>query len=102
MAVETSSSPRYAASGYAATYVTEKRERDELRGGGFLDDLERVRPYLPTSRTGGKDTAHFDLGFRIAGIVSESRLDKPLRTLLSLQPPASDTLWQEVAEAIKR
>lgn len=94
--VESAASPRYPASGYSPVYVAEKKERDEIRGGGFLDDLFQVEPYLPTSRTGGRSVSGFDLGFRIAGLVEEKDLPKGIRLALSLQPPGSNELWDEL------
>ena len=45
----------------------------ELRGGSFLDDMEKIRPYLISGSLVEHDqTKHSDLGFRISAAV---RLD---------------------------
>jgi len=52
---------------------------EELRGGGYLDDLEAIRPQLKVRRIPGKlKCRHSDLGFRLAAEVSEDRLPSAL------------------------
>lgn len=57
------------------------RERNqELRGGGFLDDLGTIRPVLTAGvLENGTKTRHFDLGFRIAALVPLSDMPVEIR-----------------------
>jgi hypothetical protein len=56
-----------------------------LRGGGFLDDLYEVEPFLEASTlTEGTNTRHSDLGFRIAGAVPIRSLPESVRAALDL------------------
>jgi hypothetical protein len=44
--------------------------KPELRGGGFLDDLSQTRPFLESYLfDGGSEMCHFDVGFRVAGMM---------------------------------
>lgn len=55
----------------------------ELRGGGFLDDMGRTRPYLNARELrGGLGTRHSDLGFRIAVPVDPRSLTSEFRELI--------------------
>lgn len=57
----------------------------ELRGGGYLDDLSRVKPFLDASRLKhGENTKHSDLGFRIITKVNRSELPKNIQEKLAL------------------
>jgi formylglycine-generating enzyme required for sulfatase activity len=58
-------------------YATVKTELDaELRGGSYLDDLARVRPFETASRLDDKEnTRHSDLSFRICAKVPLYLLD---------------------------
>jgi formylglycine-generating enzyme required for sulfatase activity len=55
-----------------------------LRGGGFLDNLAEVEPFLDASLlVDGTDTSHSDLGFRVAGLVDVLTLPKSVRERLA-------------------
>jgi hypothetical protein len=55
----------------------------ELRGGGFLDDLERTRPVIGSWMLKHRiDTQHADLGFRIAAILEASAMPIEVRERL--------------------
>jgi formylglycine-generating enzyme required for sulfatase activity len=55
-----------------------------LRGGGFLDDLQQVRPEIDSAiLRDGIYTSHSDLGFRIAGVVFLEDLPEDTRSRLS-------------------
>jgi len=57
----------------------------ELRGGGFLDNLANIEPFLPTYRlVDGENTCHADLGFRIATNVDVEILPDDIKLRLSL------------------
>ncbi len=57
----------------------------ELRGGGFLDNLARIEPFLPAYRLAeGENTCHSDLGFRIATNVDLEILPDDVKLRLSL------------------
>jgi hypothetical protein len=57
----------------------------QLRGGGFLDDLNRSSIFLDGSMLGNREeTKHSDLGFRIAGSVPVYDLPEPVRIRLSV------------------
>jgi len=71
---------------------------DQLRGGGFLDDLERVTPFINVSELPDKEnTSHADLGFRVAVLLRIEELPteiiervmrcKPLYHFASLTRP---------------
>jgi formylglycine-generating enzyme required for sulfatase activity len=52
----------------------------ELRGGSFLDDLERVSPFFNVSELkDGEDTSHSDLGFRVAVMIEFRWLPQEIR-----------------------
>jgi formylglycine-generating enzyme required for sulfatase activity len=68
----------------APTGILDPRESrhfyEEVRGGGFLDDLNQVEPFLPVyALKDGKDTRHSDIGFRIAGSVGIERLPESVQ-----------------------
>jgi len=64
-----------------------RSERVRLRGGGFLDDLEKVRPFLNEYEIRDRgETRHSDLGFRVAGLVPIDYIPEELRQQLSLFP----------------
>lgn len=55
----------------------------ELRGGGFLDDLSRVKPAISHDRLkDGLKTCHSDLGFRIAAAISIDDLPEEIQQRL--------------------
>ncbi len=60
----------------------------ELHGGGFLDNLESVYPFV---RVGlledGIETSHTDVGFRLAALVPDRDLPVNVIRALELQPP---------------
>ncbi|MCA1494600.1 SUMF1/EgtB/PvdO family nonheme iron enzyme [Ensifer sp. NBAIM29] len=57
------------------------RERNqELRGGGFLDDLGVIRPVLAAGvLEKGLNTCHFDLGFRLAAKIKLADMPAEIR-----------------------
>lgn len=63
-------------------------EKIELRGGGFLDDLFEIKPFIhsPVLKD-GENTRHSDLGFRIAGRVPLNSLPGEVQIRLSLCDP---------------
>lgn len=74
-------------------YVVVKRE-PELRGGGFLDDLNIIPPFLDSIVfPDGPNLRHFDLGFRIAGLVPLSALPEVTRLRLRFCREGSAHLW---------
>jgi hypothetical protein len=73
-----------------------KRTEVQLRGGGFLDDLNKIRPYLTASMLkDGRITKHTDLGFRIASLLSIKHLSKEEVVILNMQDPLPSTFWQD-------
>ena len=74
--------------------------RTELRGGGFLDDLGSVSPFLSsTMLKDGLNTKHSDLGFRIGAIIELSRLESEIREQLWLYKENADYLISEYLES---
>lgn len=67
----------------------------ELRGGGFLDDLDVVYPAL---RSGlledGTRTKHSDLGFRVCAAVELKELDAGLVELLKTKRSLPRRIWE--------
>lgn len=67
----------------------------ELRGGGFLDDLGKIRPHVNTDLlANGLRTRHTDLGFRIGVMISINRLSTEDRIALSLQERFRWDFWE--------
>jgi Sulfatase-modifying factor enzyme 1/Caspase domain len=63
-------------------------ERISLRGGGFLDDIERINLILSEHEIPkGKESRHFDHGFRIASMIPISTLPDEIQRRLQLCPP---------------
>ncbi|MBW4501743.1 MAG: SUMF1/EgtB/PvdO family nonheme iron enzyme [Scytonema hyalinum WJT4-NPBG1] len=63
-------------------------ERISLRGGGFLDDIERVNLILSEHEIPkGKKSRHFDHGFRIASMIPIRTLPDEIQRRLQLCPP---------------
>jgi formylglycine-generating enzyme required for sulfatase activity len=51
----------------------------ELRGGGFLDDLGHVKPFINVSELpDGEMTSHADLGFRVAVLIELSKFPEEI------------------------
>jgi formylglycine-generating enzyme required for sulfatase activity len=69
-------------------YVTEADDDNfdvELRGGGFLDNLTNIEPFLQAYRlVDGQNTRHSDLGFRTATNVDIENLPDDINLRLSL------------------
>jgi hypothetical protein len=79
-----------------------RRADVELRGGGFLDDLQKIKPYLRASiLKDGVRTRHTDLGFRIAAMIPISYLPKDVTVLLSLQQRFSLEFWDSCIRALR-
>lgn len=54
-----------------------------LRGGGYLDDLEKIEPFLDGSHlASGETTKHSDLGFRIGCRIRMSLLSQGIQFML--------------------
>lgn len=65
----------------------------ELRGGSFLDDLDKVRPIVHSSSLkDGLDTRHSDLGFRVAVRIHLEDIPKETRLFLEDQPSFADEM----------
>jgi formylglycine-generating enzyme required for sulfatase activity len=59
-----------------------------LRGGSFLDDLARIKPFIGVDRLAdGINTRHSDLGFRIAAEIPLSMMGAELQSRLERFPP---------------
>jgi formylglycine-generating enzyme required for sulfatase activity len=57
----------------------------ELRGGSYLDDLERTQPVVSSLMLpNGLYTSHADLGFRISALFDVGRLHIPAHVLAAL------------------
>jgi len=74
-----------------------------LKGGGFLDDLssQNFTPVLDSYQvTAGRitpsDFRSFDLGVRVAGMISISALPEEVRLKLSLCPSISEHFWYDI------
>ncbi|RYE39396.1 MAG: hypothetical protein EOP48_25840 [Sphingobacteriales bacterium] len=51
----------------------------ELRGGGYLDNLNQISPFISTSLLeNGIETRHTDLGFRMAALINTKDLNKEI------------------------
>lgn len=73
---------------YFAALNDDPIEIPDLRGGGFLDDLSKVEPFLSIHRTQDKEnTRHSDLGFRLAGVISVDHLPDNVQLKLSMCKP---------------
>lgn len=73
----------------------------ELRGGGFLDDLTKIRTSISASVIpDGLDTKHTDLGFRIAALIPLQYLPNDARIKLELQQHGSRELWESCGRAL--
>ncbi|MFL6262801.1 MAG: SUMF1/EgtB/PvdO family nonheme iron enzyme [Thermoanaerobaculia bacterium] len=69
-------------------HTLDAREEIGLRGGGFLDDLARIRPFLSERDIAdGAVTRHFDHGFRIAALFPFELLPREVQRRISLYPP---------------
>ena len=73
-----------------------RREGVELRGGSFLDDLERTPPFFDSHRLkDGLETRHSDLGFRLAAFIPLGTLDSTVRARVMRFPPLRASHWEE-------
>jgi len=74
----------------------------ELRGGGFLDDINKIKPHIAASLLKDKTrTRHTDLGFRIAAVIPTAYLPKEVQTQLSQQPRFSSEFWNACIDALQ-
>jgi formylglycine-generating enzyme required for sulfatase activity len=65
-----------------------------LRGGGYLDDMEKVSPFLDVaSLTDQEYTSHTDLGFRIAAAVHVSRVPTDVGQRLATVDMADELIF---------
>jgi hypothetical protein len=73
----------------------------ELRGGGFLNDISKIKPFLQAAELqNGSNTCHSDLGFRIATEVFTNDLPEDVQLRLSLckpLPPRSPSFKRRVS-----
>jgi hypothetical protein len=77
------------------------RAEVELRGGGFLDDLTRIRTYIRASMLpDGLHTKHTDLGFRIAAFIPLTYLPNDVRIKLETQSYVSGEFWAHCIRAL--
>lgn len=59
----------------------------QLRGGSFLDDLSQTSVFLDATMLADREeTRHFDLGFRISGVLPVDELPESVRVRLSVSP----------------
>jgi len=73
--------------GYVAAVLGPAEPNVELRGGGFLDNLWQVLPFLTSyALKDDMDTRHSDLGFRIAAELRVLELPQEIRDYLTLCP----------------
>jgi Sulfatase-modifying factor enzyme 1 len=64
------------------------KEKICLRGGGFLDDLDKVIPFLEEAEIPDRSgSCHSDHGFRIASLIPVDLLPPETRRQLKLFPP---------------
>ena len=71
----------------------------EVRGGGFLDNLSKVKPFLRASMLDdGIRTKHSDLGFRVAATFPVRRLPDEARIELTFQERPSRALWNSFTD----
>lgn len=69
----------------------------ELRGGGFLDNLEVVHPYLRAGMLeDGTRTSHTDLGFRVAALVPIDALAPGVVAILQSLPAVSHAFYEQL------
>jgi len=79
-----------------------RRADVELRGGGFLDDILKIKPYLRASMLqDGTKTRHTDLGFRVAALIPLTYLPKDIQVKLSLQQQYPTEFWDSCVSALR-
>jgi len=68
---------------FIAVRMTFPKPSAELRGGGYLDDLQQIFPFFPADQLdNGIRTKHADLGFRVAAFIDCRKLS--METLAKL------------------
>lgn len=83
--------------GYSSRYP----ERISLRGGSFLDDIERINLVLSKSEIpNGENSHHSDHGFRIAALIPVELLSNDIRLQLQLFPSVDDIVDDDFSAVI--
>lgn len=84
-----------AGAGIIALYWERNRvNRASIRGGSFLDDLEKIEPFIPMPLLPESyETRHSDLGFRIAGMLPLGEVPERVVATLEHAPSCSKGTW---------